>query len=84
MPTVRQIPGPYRIFFYSFDCVEPAHVHVQREHMVCKFWLDPLMLSQNHGFSSRELRRIHQLLDNYFDQILEAWDEHCGENIAED
>jgi hypothetical protein len=38
MPTVHGIPGPYRLFFYSFDCYEPKHVHVRRERMVCKFW----------------------------------------------
>ena len=23
MPTVKNISGPYRLFFYSFDCNEP-------------------------------------------------------------
>jgi hypothetical protein len=32
MPTVPDIPGPYRLFFYSFDCHEPPHVHVRREY----------------------------------------------------
>lgn len=83
MPTVKDIPGPYRLFFYSFDCAEPAHVHVQRERMVCKFWLVPLMLSQNHGYSPHELRRIRELIGAYLDHIMEAWYEHCGENITE-
>jgi len=30
MPTVKNIPGPYRLYFYSFDCNEPKHVHVQK------------------------------------------------------
>ena len=51
MPMVPDIPGPYRFFFYSFDCHEPPHVHVRRERMVCKFWLTPVALSMNHGFS---------------------------------
>ena len=34
MPTIPGIPGPYRIFFYSFDCNEPKHVHVRRERFV--------------------------------------------------
>ena len=51
MPTVKGIPGPYRLFFYSFDCDEPRHVHVRRERMVCKFWLEPIVLSFNEGFS---------------------------------
>jgi hypothetical protein len=31
MPSIKNIPGPYRFFFYSFDCNEPKHVHAQRE-----------------------------------------------------
>ena len=42
MPTVPDIPGPYRLFFYSFDCHEPPHVHVERERNKAKFWLDPV------------------------------------------
>jgi hypothetical protein len=79
MPTVRGIPGPYRIFFYSFDCGEPRHVHVQRERKVCKFWLDPVALSQNNGFRAKELNRIRNLIRDNLDTILEAWNEHCGQ-----
>ena len=65
MPTVLDIPGPYRFFFYNFDCQEPLHVHVRREHMVCMFWLTPVVLSANHGFSPRELNRLRAImLDN--------------------
>jgi hypothetical protein len=31
MPTIKNISGPYRFFFYSFDCNEPVHVHIQRD-----------------------------------------------------
>ena len=78
MPTVRGISGPYRFFFYSFDCDEPKHVHVRREKMVCKFWLDPIALSENYGYSPTELTRIRKFIENYYEQIAEAWDEHCG------
>jgi hypothetical protein len=79
MPTVPSIPGPYRLFFYSFDCNEPKHVHVKRERMVCKFWLEPVALSFNEGFAPAELNRIRRLIVDYRHNILEAWDEHCGE-----
>ncbi|MCU0502112.1 MAG: DUF4160 domain-containing protein [Anaerolineae bacterium] len=79
MPTVRNVPGPYRLFFYSFDCNEPKHVHVRREQMVCKFWLEPVTLSFNEGFSPTELNRIRRLIVEQRQRILEAWDEHCGE-----
>ena len=79
MPTVRGIPGPYRIFFYSFDCNEPKHVHVRREAKICKFWLEPVTLSNSNGFSGKELNRIRRLIIDNLERILEAWDEHCGE-----
>ena len=58
MPTVKGVGGPYRLFFYSFDCNEPPHVHVQRERMVCKFWLASAQLAHNAGLSAHELGRI--------------------------
>lgn len=30
VPTVHDIPGPYRLFFYSYDCREPQHVPVRQ------------------------------------------------------
>jgi len=78
MPTVKNIPGPYRFFFYSFDCNEPMHVHVRREKMVCKFWLDPIALSKSRRFSPRELNRIREIIYDNLDTIIEAWYEHCG------
>jgi len=63
MPSIKELPGPYRLFFYSFDCDEPMHVHAQRERMVCKFWLEPVELGKNYRFSQRELRRIRQLIE---------------------
>lgn len=78
MPTIKDLPGPYRFFFYSFDCNEPMHVHVQREKMVCKFWLDPVELAQNYGFRERELRQIRQLIESNSHGIRKAWDDHCN------
>ena len=78
MPSVQDIPGPYRFFFYSLDCHEPWHVHVRRERMVCKFWLEPVSLARNDGFAGHELNVIRSYIDEYRSQIREAWDEHCG------
>lgn len=79
MPAVKGIPGPYKFYFYSFDCNEPTHVHVKRERKLCKYWLDPVQLSMNDGFSAVELNRIRGLVLRHFDRIEEAWYEHCGE-----
>ena len=78
MPTARGIEGPYRFFFFSFDCHEPRHIHVQRDRFVAKFWLDPITVSKNQGFSPRELHIIRTAVRLHADTIKEAWDEHCG------
>nr|NJM04706.1 DUF4160 domain-containing protein [Desulfobacula sp.] len=80
MPTVKSIPGPYRFFFYSFDCNEPMHVNIQREGMICKFWIKPLALAKNQGFSAKELNMIRNLVKRNNEEIMEAWYEHCGKN----
>jgi hypothetical protein len=78
MPTIKGVAGPYRFFFYSFDCNERPHVHVQRDRATCKFWLDSLTLASNSGFSARELTRIRRIILEHRFRINEAWLEHCG------
>ena len=78
MPTIKGISGPYRFFFYSFDCAEPPHVHVERDEATCKFWLQPLSLADSYGFSPKELNRIRGVIQARLALIGEAWNEHCG------
>ena len=78
MPSIKGIPGPFRWFFYGFDCEEPTHIHVQREKLFCKFWLDPIPLAKNSGFTLKELNTIRRMVDSNRLKILEAWYEHCG------
>ena len=80
MPRVASIPGPYWVFFYSFDCGEPMHVHVRREHAEAKFWLQPVALAWNRGFSSRELNDARRIIVDNESIIIEAWHEHCGQH----
>jgi len=80
MPTIKNIPGPYRFFFYSFDCNEQIHVHVQRERMICKFWIQPMALASNYGFTAKELNIIRKSITTNKYRIMEAWHEHCGSN----
>ena len=78
MPRIPGIPGPYRFYFYSFDCDEPLHVHVRRDRQHCKFWLAPVTLAWNHGFSPGALTEIRDLIVEHRSFIIEAWHEHCG------
>lgn len=51
MPTALRV-GPYRFYFYSYDCGEPRHMPVDREDKSAKFWLDlDVSLAENHGYS---------------------------------
>ena len=78
MPRIKDIRGPYWFFFYSFDCNEPIHVHVRREKRNCKFWLQPIQLAANYGFTARECGVIRRLIETHYEVIIEAWHEHCG------
>ena len=72
MPTVFR-EGPYRFFFVALDHNEPPHIHIQREKMVAKFWLDPVSLQKTGGFSRTELNRVAGLVVKHQDFLLEKW-----------
>ena len=74
MPTVLR-SGPYRIYFVSHDLDEPPHVHVERDDLSAKFWLAPITLARNLGFTGVELRRVQRLVVEHEAQLLEAWNE---------
>jgi hypothetical protein len=74
MPTVLK-EGSYRFFFYASDRGEPAHIHVERENKVAKFWLNPPRLAQSGDFGRAEIRRIGQMVAEHRQKFLEAWDE---------
>jgi hypothetical protein len=61
-------------------CNEPIHVHVRRDRHHCKFWLAPVELAWNHGFSSRELNEIRRIVVEHEQMIVEAWNEHCRQH----
>ena len=72
MPTVLR-QGPYRFFFYSGDRDEPPHVHVERDEVSAKFWLVPVALARNFGFSPNELNKVESLVKQNQKLLLEAW-----------
>lgn len=83
MPTIQCIKnaGPYRFFFWSKDCEEPKHVHVERDNCVAKFWLLSAKLVENEGFATVELRRIAKMVIQNRHCIEETWNEHCKKTI---
>ncbi|MEM9883521.1 MAG: DUF4160 domain-containing protein [Planctomycetota bacterium] len=77
MPTVLR-SGPYRFYFYSHEPNEPPHVHVDRDDLSAKFWLEPVELSRNRGFDARSLRGLLSLVQQHREQLLEAWYDFFG------
>ncbi|OIP89841.1 MAG: hypothetical protein COS57_13635 [Syntrophobacterales bacterium CG03_land_8_20_14_0_80_58_14] len=70
--------GPYRFYFVSHDLHEPPHVHVDRDDLSAKFWLDPVALAYNLGFPARELRKLETLTSERQNALLEAWNDYFG------
>lgn len=77
MPTVLR-DGPYRFYFYSNERNEPPHVHIDRDDLSAKFWLDPVRMAGNHGFNAKELLTIQSVVTENQRQFLEDWNGHFG------
>lgn len=77
MPTVLRI-GPYRFYFFSHETAEPPHIHVDRENVSAKFWLEPVSLARNFGFAPKELRTLYTLVTEHQEELLESWYGYFG------
>ena len=75
MPTVLRI-GPFRFFFYSNENGEPAHIHIQRDSMLAKFWLKPVALASSTRFPPKDLRKLEMLVTENRELLLEVWNEY--------
>ena len=77
MPTVLRV-GPYRFYFYSHEPNEPPHMHIDRDRGSAKFWLEPVELARNIGFSAKELRKLQSLVEDHQERLLEVWHGRFG------
>lgn len=77
MPTALR-RGPYRFYFYPYDCREPRHMHVDRENLSVKLWLDPdVRVAENLGYSRHELRVIERLARENLEVLRYEWGNFC-------
>ena len=77
MPVVFQHRG-FRFFFYSNEGMprEPVHIHVERDDLEAKFWLQPdLRLAYNDGYNARTLRELLEIVELNRERIERAWNE---------
>lgn len=79
MPTIIR-HGAYRFYFYSHEPNEPPHIHIDRDNLSAKFWLEKVSLAKNHGFNARELKGLEELVVEYREVFLEAWHEYFGDD----
>jgi hypothetical protein len=77
MPTVLRVRG-YRIYFYSHEPNEPPHVHVDKGGASAKFWLEPVTIARNVGFTARELAEVMRLVQRSEAALLRAWHDFFG------
>ncbi|MDY6939767.1 MAG: DUF4160 domain-containing protein [Cyanobacteriota bacterium] len=77
MPTVLRV-GSYRLYFYSHEPNEPPHIHIDRDSSSAKFWLEPVSLANNIGFSAKELRKLQKIVQENQEKSLESWYGYCG------
>lgn len=69
MPTALNVEG-FRFFFYSNEGSEPMHIH---------FWLEPVELEYNYGFSSKELSKLYSLVEQHIKTLKAKWNEHFSQ-----
>ena len=77
MPTILRI-GPYRFHFYSREDNEPSNIHIARDDLEAKFWLEPVALARNFGFPGAELNRLAELVETNKVIIIESWNKVHG------
>jgi len=65
--------GRFRFYFFSNERQEPPHIHVKAAEDQAKFWIDPIALAVNYGFTARELNEIERIIAKHQTELLEVW-----------
>lgn len=52
------------------------HIHIEKAEKYAKFWLDPLCVVINYGFTGKELREISEIIERNELIIRERWNEY--------
>jgi uncharacterized protein DUF4160 len=77
MPTVLRWRG-FRFYFFSNEGHEPPHLHVDKDDMTAKFWLDPVSLASHSGFSESDVRMLAAIIKEHHEEFLQAWHDYFG------
>jgi hypothetical protein len=77
MPVVFHHRG-FKFFFYSNEGTprEPVHIHVEKDNVEAKFWLEPeLRVAYNDGYDARKLRDLLEIVEDNKERIERTWNE---------
>ncbi|QKZ15562.1 DUF4160 domain-containing protein [Spirosoma sp. KUDC1026] len=77
MPELFRFYG-MRFFFYSNEHL-PVHVHVRNADGDAKFALNPILLIENNGMKSKDLKIAEGIIEENTDVINNRWKEYFGD-----
>jgi hypothetical protein len=77
MPTILRVAG-YRFSFFAEEGNEPPHVHIRKAEGTAKFWLTPVSLVYDRGFTPRQLRFIKKTIIANHEHLLDEWTRFFG------
>lgn len=70
-PVVLRV-GKFKVAIFTDDH-EPIHVHVFSAEKRAKIWVNPVEVEWNKGFTSRELKRVMQIIEDNQTILMLAW-----------
>ena len=79
MPTVLRWRGD-RFYFFSNEGTEPPHIHIDKAGNTVKYWLEPVRLARQVGFSQAELRELEEKVQSERTMLIEAWNGYFRNN----
>lgn len=74
MPTIIREEG-YRFFFFSNEH-EPIHIHVEKGEKYAKIDVTTSEIIESYMFTSKELKKIMNIVKANQEKIMEAWNEY--------
>lgn len=75
MPTIF-ILFSFKFGFFSNDH-PPIHVHVTKDNCEARILLEPeIKVDWNRGFKPQEMKKIMAIVENFSDEIKNAWNEY--------
>jgi Domain of unknown function (DUF4160) len=70
--------GPYRLYFYSHEPNEPPHIHVDRDDLSAKFWLEPVSLGTIWASTLANCGPFEEIVTENRQVLRKVWRDHFG------